>query len=316
MDKVLVIPSIRKDCIERFFANWQECGDWDRVILVEDNPEKTFFVNVDEHYSWKEINEILGDKSWIISRRDSAIRCFGFYMASKTDANYVLTLDDDCYPDGEFPIFAHHINKIENQRKWTESVPGMRTRGLPYQSLGEMHNVIANMGLWSNIPDFDAIQSLNNLELAIGGGFEPPKGNRIVPNGQYTAICGMNLCFNAQYACLFYFPLMGQGQPYKRFDDIWMGIILKKIIDHLRLCISIGEPFVEHQKASNVFDNLIKEAPGVKMNEDFWWIIDEIELTASSPLDCMKQIGLGLQNQKDEYLNRLGSAIGVWCSLF
>ena len=30
------------------------------------------------HFSWTEIDKILGYDSWIISREDSAIRCFGF----------------------------------------------------------------------------------------------------------------------------------------------------------------------------------------------------------------------------------------------
>jgi reversibly glycosylated polypeptide / UDP-arabinopyranose mutase len=121
---------------------------------------------------------------------------------------------------------------------------------------------------------------------------------------------------------LAYFPLMGQDQPYSRFDDIWFGIIFKKIIDHLGWNVSVGEPFVSHQKASNVFTNLKKEAPGIETNEIFWEFIDSIKLgDTKTPIDCMIEIGSSLEtgmhrSDLSEYMSKLGKAILAWTSLF
>src|ERR1700733_12005465 len=288
MKKVLVIPSIREDCFNRFMKAWKTIsdvftwkGDWDEVILVEDNPTRTFESINCLHYAWDDIKKIAKESSWIFSKRDSAIRSFGFLMAYRNGADYILTLDDDCYPYHDDPIFESHIKVMESFEKWTCSLPRKRTRGLPYHNNGRLDTVVANMGLWTGYPDFDAVQSLSCPITASNGQFYPDLaliGNRVIPSNQYFPLCGMNFCFKREVAPLAYFPLMGQDQPYSRFNDIWFGIIFKKIIDHLGRNVSVGEPFVDHKKASNVFTNLKKEAPGIEKNETFWQDIDAVRL--------------------------------------
>lgn len=306
--KILVIPSIRKECLENFLIAWRDKGDWDKIIVIEDNPEKTFALRDIDHYCWQDIEKY--KNHFIFSRRDSAIRCFGFYLAYKEGAEYSLTLDDDCYPI-DYPIFQKHIDIINGYTKWTNSC-GIRSRGIPYNNLGKLDSVIANMGLWTNNADFDAIGMFTNENNY----FQPPKGNKLIPNGQYFPLCGMHFCFKTKYTPLFYFPLMGEGYPYRRFDDIWSGIVAKKVIDHLKLHISVGKPFVEHKKTSNKFTNLIKEAPGIEANEYFWELIDNIKLSSSNMLDCLLEISDNLQTNKDCYFNKLGVALESWTTLF
>jgi reversibly glycosylated polypeptide/UDP-arabinopyranose mutase len=313
--KVLVIPSCREVCLKAFLAAWRDLGDWDEIVLVEDNPTKTFDVKVDAHYSWAEIEETLGGHARIISRRDSAIRSFGFLMALRRGATHILTLDDDCYPHSTTPIFQAHLDRIETTPRWIPSVPGMRTRGMPYVNIGTAEHVVASMGLWSRIPDLDAIQSLNNLDFATNGQYQPPPGSRLIPAGQYLPVCGMNLCFKAEMVPLLFFPKMGEGSPYRRFDDIWAGIIFKRIIDHLGFALSVGEPFVAHQRASCIFTNLVKEAPGVAANETFWESVDRIPLTAKTPVDCLRELGFGLTSNSDAYIRDLGEYLQTWADL-
>jgi reversibly glycosylated polypeptide / UDP-arabinopyranose mutase len=330
MKKILVVPSIREDSFNDFMKAWnplnsykdEQKGDWDEVILIEDNPERTFKTNYDIiHYSWKEIQENCGNNAWIFSKRDSAIRCYGFYMAYHSGADYILTLDDDCYPYHDEPIFNRHIEIMNSYERWTTSCGNMRTRGLPYKNKGKLESVVSNMGLWSGIPDLDAIGTLYNSDLDYFGEFKPPEyGNKLIPNGQYYPHCAMNFCFKREVAPLAYFPLMGQDQPYSRFDDIWFGIIFKKICDHLGLSVSVGEPFVEHKRASNVFTNLKKEAPGIEANETLWMCIDSCSLTKTTPKECMIQMGAQLENEQEilsnGYVSRLGKAMQIWASLF
>jgi hypothetical protein len=115
-----------------------------------------------------------------------------------------------------------------------------------------------------------------------------------------------------------YFPPMGQGSPYARFDDIWAGLVVQRICRHLRLSIVCGHPVVEHRRASNPFANLVKEAPGIGANESMWAVIDEVPLSGRDPLTCMREMGAALRDHAsgDDYLRRWGSAILEWCRLF
>ena len=318
----LVIPTIREDCIEQFLEAWDvEKDNWSAIIVIEDNPTKSFKLpDYCTHYSWEEIEEELGDDSWIISRRDSAIRSFGFYIAYTLGADTIYTLDDDCYPPDEQALnpskcfINGHERAFTFHKKWTELVPGCRSRGMPYINKGEL-DVSLNVGLWSGIPDLDSIQTLSGDKWGgLGSGRD---AHRIIPQGQYFPMCGMNLAFKREMTPLMYFPLMGEDSPYRRFDDIWCGIVMKKVADQLGMNVSCGNPLVEHKRASDPFVNLVKEAPGIATNEHFWETIDQIDITdIHEPIRCMQQIGSELMENSDTYLQKVGKAIGIWAGLF
>lgn len=324
--RVLVIPSIREDCLVEFMRRWQGRGGWDTVVLVEDNPEKSFRVpGIDYHYSWKEIEATLGAAHWIISRRDSAIRAFGFYVAWWLGADYVLTLDDDCYPSDEsctaLPLFQAHLRSMLNHSVWTKSLPGRRTRGLPYRNLGVLDNVRMNVGLWTGAGDPDAIEALTRVGAGETDTFpDPPPGSWIVPVGQLIPVCSMNICVSREAIPLCYYPPMGKGQRYARFDDIWMGIIAKYACDSLRWGIAVGEPWVRHSRASDPFVNLTKEAPGIALNETLWEEIMAFHYYAIDPLVWMAELGKTLEAAKAghdiDYTRALGRALQVWAKLF
>lgn len=307
----LVVPSIREEHLKTFIDQWREEDhlltiNLDNLIVIEDNKEKTFNLDIQHHYSWKEIDEDLKGDSFMISRKDSAIRCYGFLVAYRLGATHIFTLDDDCYPIPGENFFTTHMSNVELASHWTETA-GVRTRGIPYYNKGRLTNVVANMGLWDGVPDYDAVQTLSGQEK-----LTLPLTTRIMPHSQYMPVCGMNLMFKREVAVLSYFPLMDE---YKRFDDIWFGIIFKKICDHLRLLISCGRPFVNHMRASDPFTNLIKESKGIQLNETFWQDVDAIPLTADTPIGCMIEVGNALM-ARDGYLRRLGEAIKVWVRYF
>jgi reversibly glycosylated polypeptide/UDP-arabinopyranose mutase len=309
--RALVVPTIRLASIKNFLDLWNPVKDWDVTIIVEDNPEKTFDIDVDYHFSWKDIDNDLLEDSWIISRRDSSIRSYGFYKAYQMGADYIFTLDDDCLPLKNQKFCQEHVDNLEKTSKWCESVLGFRTRGIPYKNLGLLKNVVFSMGLWEGVPDFDAIHMLADcvgpLRLT---------ETRVMPRGQYFPFCGMNFAFKREVTPMCLFALMGQGSPFGRFDDIWFGVICKKICDHLNYFITCGKPYIYHSKASDAFNNLVKEAPGIKFNENFWQIVDDIVLTGSTSVDCMKEIGDALEKQDEEYLKKFGKAIQIWSNLF
>jgi reversibly glycosylated polypeptide / UDP-arabinopyranose mutase len=312
---LLVVPSCRATGLEAFFEAWDGKGGWDAALVVEDGPERTFRLPPGaHHYSWREVGAALGADHAIISRRDSACRCFGFLWAWWNGYDHVLTLDDDCHPHGgQEHLAGLHRLALAGQPRWRSSVPGLRVRGIPYRNKGRLADVVCNVGLWSNNPDFDAPTS---LVLGDGAGFEPPGGSRVVPAGQYVPVCGMNLFLERRALPLAYFPPMGEGSPFRRFDDIWAGVLLKRGLDHLGWRLAVGEPFVRHTRASDPFQNLTKEAGGIAANETFWEAVDALPLTASDPVAVAAELGKGLAGHADHYLARLGSALGTWARLF
>lgn len=313
---VLVIPSIRQTQLTEFFEAWGGRGGWDTVVVVEDNETKSFHLGdkAQHHFSHKEIVEDLGDDSWIISRKDSAIRSFGFIKAYELGADRIITLDDDVRPHrgGYNSTLAAAFEESLVHPVWVESVPGRRTRGLPYINRGAVGNVVAGFGFWANVCDDDAPCTLVNRP----GYFEPPQGARLIPHGQLTPICGMSLYFRREFTPLAYFPLMGEGQPYRRMDDIWFGITAKHIADHLGWYVSAGGPVIEHVRASDPFKNLVAEAPGIAANEKYWEIVRAVKLTKTSATACVQELGEALQDHDDAYVRKWGRALVVWGAKF
>jgi hypothetical protein len=315
----LVVPTNSADRLAEFLAAWAP-WPWDRIVVVQDAPEADIRVPDTleavaaerlEVFSWAEIDTMLSDPS-IISRQDSAIRSFGFWHAWATGAEIIFTLDDDCFPAGE-DIVGRHRDNLYRTQAWQSSVPGMHVRGLPYRNAGVLRDVHLSMGLWRGCPDLDAITTLAGAQT---GASIAGIGTRVMPSAQYFPMSGMNLAFRREVACLMYFPPMGLGQPYGRFDDIWCGIVLQRIFRHLSYSIVCGLPLVDHRRASNPFVNLVKEAPGVAANEHVWKTVDAVELSGNDPRSCMQEMGAALGASDDEYVSRWGQAIAAWCALF
>jgi hypothetical protein len=128
----------------------------------------------------------------------------------------------------------------------------------------------------------------------------------------------MNLAFKPEVAAAMYFAPSGPDQPYDRFDDIWMGIIAKKVFDHLNLRVSTGFPQIIHDRASDPFKNLIKEAPGIEANEGFWQDIDSLPITGQSIADCIEQVAAHMTltpYRSEDYFRSYGQSLKAWLLL-
>ncbi len=225
--------------------------------------------------------------------------------------------------------------------KWFNTLNSVRPRGVPYKSLGKRH-VHVNHGIWQGVLDYDAPQQLVDPVPEVY-----THDNRIVPHGAYHPFCGMNVMWRREAIPLSYHLLMGKRMhnldyekavpvdkavliplPFDRFGDIWCGIIQKKVCDHLGWVVSTGTPYIHHDRASDPFANLRKEANGIQVNEWMWKAIDEIELTdyERTAAACYGFIGSCVRKLWDrdepgarehmEYFELLGSAMQTWAGLF
>lgn len=319
----LVIPTIRN---LDFLQEWKEQFSDVEIVVCEDHPKKEIQMpKVGKkvyHYSWKEIDQDLGKNGWIIPRRVSGIRNYGFIKAYQMGADVIITIDDDCYPVKNHKLIKQHILNLSLNapEKWTNTYPDIRhmyTRGMPYLNRKEQQVVISH-GLWTNVLDFDAPTHLQKLD------FKAELAEhflQIIPNGAYYPMCSMNLAFRREVTSLMYFPLMGEDKKenkwgYDRFDDIWAGIFSKKILDHLGLGVVNGAPFVEHKKASNVFSNLKKEAAGIEVNESLWKSVDSVKLTKKTAISAYQELINKVDFPNEDYFFKLKEAVLIWLAYF
>jgi reversibly glycosylated polypeptide/UDP-arabinopyranose mutase len=139
----------------------------------------------------------------------------------------------------------------------------------------------------------------------------------LIGRGSYFPMSGMNLAFRASFAPAMWFPLMGRGWPFDRFDDIWAGVLAKRVADHLGFGMISGDPTVEHRRASNVFANLRKEAAGIEANETFWRAVDSVALDADATTVAGAYLQLSERLPLDgPYFEKLRTGMAVWASLF
>jgi len=371
----LVVPTIRENSMKDFIDRWRDIGLFEAVdlMVMEDNPTKTFtlpsLVSKSEqeaaekgqatdrnsyHLSWEDIAADLGENEWIIPRRSDTVRSFAYWKAWKLGYKFIMTLDDDCYPCGEKDgvtytgqaFVGEHLRQLTQRTKWFNTLNSVKPRGIPFFNHGVCDNVIVNHGLWTNVLDYDAPTQLA-APVAEKFSFD----SKVIPNGLYFPMCGMNVMWKAEATPLMYHLLMGKRKsafpgmstdkdglvklPFDRFGDIWAGILMKKVADHLRLSVATGMPYIRHERASNPFTNLKKEANGIEVNEGFWMYVDKIALNGSHELDVIyEQIGLWFQGEcgdetvpmitqvfkefaeHEEYFVLLGKAMVQWARLF
>lgn len=318
--KALVIPSNRPEHLRQFFEAWRATADWDLAVVVFDGQKASLdkaSLDIDCLASdrplyvvdWSDIDRRLGDDAWIISRCSSGVRVFGYLVAAQAGAEVIVTTDDDCLPAGS-RLCERHLANLFAMPAWTSSVPGVMVRGVPYRNPGRLDSVAINVGLWQTVADYDAPRSL--VENADRIEFRPQVFDRVIPAGQYVPASSMNLAFRREALPLMYMPLMGRRQRFDRFEDIWCGVIAKRVCDRIGWHVAVGHPVVDHHRASNPFVNLVKEAAGIAANEWFWERIDRIELASGDAAGCMREIGLALESDADDYLANLGRAIQRW----
>ncbi len=334
---LLVVPSIRLASFTRFINEWRPTGLFDRVslCLIEDNPTKTF-TTPDEcvyHFSWEDIDAM--EWAWIVPRRSDTVRSFGYWWAHVQGFKYLQTLDDDCYPEpGYEDLDLQHLALLDGRTRWFNTLNSVRPRGTPYYNLGS-RPVHVNHGLWTNVLDYDAPQQLVNPVPEVF-----THDNRIVPHGSYFSFCGMNATWKREAFVLSYHLLMGQMTDRKRvkrhphfegphlkklvmdrMGDIFSGIIMKKVADRLQWSVSSGTPYIHHDRASNVFSNLRKEAAGIEVGEWFWERIDQVDLSTvnPNPVDCYHAVGNAVGRfggEHEEYWAELSEAMVTWADLF
>lgn len=317
-DVAIVVPTVRSQQIQFFLSSWDWGSTSYDILVIEDNPKPSISLpNYALHYSWQDIDEDLGEFSWIIPRRTDCIRSYGFLKALGMGAKVIITLDDDCLPSGSrgHAFVRKHVDELNirhSQDAWDTLIMGAHQRGMPTKQDRRWMTAV-NVGLWEDNLDLSAAQRVvgvpGNVTL-----FE----DSFIPHHRYVPMCGMNLSFPRWWTYAMYFLLMGKGYPFDRFGDIWCGVFSKRMCDHLRLNMVYGHPHVRHAGLSNAMKSLVKEAPGTAAHEHLWSYIDETLLTANNVSGSYLQLADAIEDyphHSDGYWDKLAEAMRIWVKL-
>ncbi len=318
MRAAVVVPTNRPERIIQFIEAWEPQFHRDnvRLLVVEDADTPMPLPEWVEHYHRGCIAQYLGDKANCIPTRSGGIRNFGFWLAClDTTIDMIVSLDDDVLPLDGVDFLGEHWRMMETPRpvRWWPVLGDLKLRGFPHgEKVGR--KPVLNHGLWQGFPDVDALTQMSEEDCPslLEQANRTVPYSMVIPKGCYYTQCGMNVAFRRDIAPFMYFPKLPDGM--RRFDDIWCGVILKRIADLFGWVVTSGQPMLRHDRASNPLANLRQEWLGYGLNETFWQTVDRVP-KAGSPLSTYRDIAVTLASTYPQ-LEETARHMRTWAGLF
>jgi len=360
-DICVIVPTIREyECVREYVANARRHGfDTDRlhfVLVTEDFCDtagmESMLAELDvsgdvfdgsAREAWFAEHEI-EEYDHLIPEASHAQTSFGLLYLWAGEFEYGLFIDDDTLPHEDTDFFGTHmdnlhyqgsVESVESDQRWVnvlyQTDTDLYPRGYPYSAMDEavqteqttVSEVVASQGLWTNVPDLDAVRILMDGDLDgqaqtrldaddYGEDF-------VAAPGQYLTVCSMNLAFKREIVPAFYqLPMDDNPWDVGRFDDIWSGVFLKRAADLLDKQIYNGAPLCEHNKAPrSTFGDLANEVAGLELNEHVWELTDRVS-EAESFADAFDRMAAELlaaetaDYENGEFLTYVGEHIHDW----
>lgn len=262
----VVVPTCRPLRYLEFVQDWKALFHQHdvRLITVFDGDDP-YVKDSGEDGKTFELRTIMGDYEDCITNHNGGVRNLGFAYVAKflPDVETIITLDDDVIPMGD-PI-QDHLDILDSYgpTSWMPTCSEF-TRGFPY-AVREESEIVLSHGVWDGVADWDA-----PTQLVLGEQREVTFSKAIVPKGVLFPMCIMNVAFKRKLLPYMYQAPAAPDLGVGRMDDIFCGILCKREMDKLNWAAATGYSVVYHTRASNVFENLKKEALGIQLNETFW----------------------------------------------
>ena len=331
-DTCVIVPTIREyECVEAYVENARDHGfDTDRLEFVlvtedfcdtEDMERMLDDLGVDGEVfdgtrrdEWFD-EQGVGAYDHLIPEASHAQTSFGLLYMWANDFEYGVFIDDDTLPHDDVDFFGTHmrnlghegeIEQVSSDEEWVnvlyQSDHDLYPRGYPYAAMdetvetetAEVDEVVASQGLWTNVPDLDAVRILMDGDLQGQAQTRTTAGDYgtdfVAAPGQYLTVCSMNLAFRREVIPAFYqLPMDDNRWDVGRFDDIWSGLFLKRAADVLGKQIYNGDPLCEHNKAPrSTFSDLTNEVHGLELNEHVWEVVDDVGGDADTYADVFR----------------------------
>jgi len=345
MKSCVIVPTIRR------FKEWNKYSDnfrkfnhdYDLLVIGEEEhvntetmPEGEFF-GIQERGAWFK-SRGLENFEQLIPKKSHAETSFGLLVAHER-GNYdmIVFIDDDTLPYNDEDFIGTHWQNLNLKRaktfsssaKWINAINPLGTkfypRGFPYnkreleanieeRECNFNRNIVVSQGLWQNVPDLNARDylTIKERDLCVNFPFVTDKDN-------WITVCSMNLAFRPEVIPAFYQLPMGE-RNVDRFDDIWSGFFLKKILDHMDRYMISGPPLCNHNKFPRSLEfDIKKEDLGIKMNEELYKALERIDLRRTDYLNNYQRIASELPkkipNDFKDYFSFLSKKMLSWTEL-
>jgi hypothetical protein len=369
-DVCVVVPTIREpECVRSYVANARQHGfDTDRLfvllvteefcdtdgmdaMLEEEGVDGAVF-DGPARDAWFEDHDV-AEYSHLIPEASHAQTSFGLLYLWAEGFEHGVFIDDDTRPIDEWDFFGRHLRNLSydgdvlelgSDTRWVNVLHeraddhGLYPRGFPYGAMGEtttsrrvrVSNVVASQGLWTNVPDLDAVRILMDGDLrgqATTRTAADDYGEEFVTApGDYLTVCSMNLAFSRDVVPAFYqLPMDDNEWGVGRFDDIWSGVFLKRAADLVGDAVLSGYPLCRHDKAPRpTFDDLNAEVPGLELNEHLWEVADGVSVPVETGggAEAYAQVYRALADRLADgdfsewtngaFFNHVGDRMGEW----
>ncbi len=353
-------PAVVSDYIKNAAGRGFDTGKLHLLVITEDSVEKRLYESeakdfgasidvynqADRERFFKDFN--ISKYSMLIPKKSHAETSFGLlYLWVHKEFEYAFLIDDDTEPHPKFNFFGEHISnlnysgevtEVSSDKRWVNVLHdnyanrGLYPRGYPYSKMGETNtklrkrvktgDVWISQGLWTNVPDLDAIRILMDGDLNGQAktrlSADDFKENFVVARDNFLTVCSMNLALRREIVPFFYqFPMDDNRWRIGRFDDIWSGIIAKKALDILGKDIITGFPLCIHNKAMrSTFKDVNAEAPGYESNEHFSETVSAYSHATGDVFELAR--GLARKVSDDgvtEFTRYCGDYFGKWVEM-
>lgn len=261
----VVVPTIRPEGYHAFRERWAEQFAKHDVIEVTVWDGEYPTITVDGLPTEREV-----EGRELVANFCAGVRNLGFLYVVQhlPEVEYIVTLDDDMSPDGD--TIGDHIAVLQKRLpiSWFSHSEDVYMRGFPYGVRQEAPVMISH-GIWQLNPDYDAPTQLLNNNAPHSTYYRGA-----IPKGAHFNFCGMNVAFRREALPYVYYAPVGDFKGAERFDDIFAGLWIKRDFDDNEWAIATGYASCIHERASNVFVNLEKEAVGIRHMEEIWKDLD------------------------------------------
>lgn len=229
-------------------------------------------------------------------------RNVGYLLAWMTDADLVISVDDDNFPvDPNF--FAEHSivargpapgRVVNGPGAWWNPCEALDVmpapaypRGFPFAPRGTgiaasaedfattIADVRVNAGLWLGEPDIDAMTRLT-MHPAVTG---LRKSETILGPGVWCPVNSQNTALHADVLPAYYFTRMGYrlgDQVFDRYADIFSGYFVQACCKHFGHAVRFGTPLVDHRRNEHsLLRDLRQELYPLMLLEDLLpWLLE------------------------------------------
>jgi hypothetical protein len=186
----------------------------------------------------------------------------------------------------------------------------------------ESGRIVLNMGLWTGVPDADAITHLYQPVTSLG--LKSDEDDQIMlGTGVFCPINTQNTAFHRSVLPCYYYMRMGLrvgGLVLDRYGDIWSGYFAKKVIDWMGDRVSVGRPLTHHRRnLHDLFKDLQVELMGMILTEKIVEFLEKCPLDSKTYRDAYLELAEKLSKESfDErpvikrYIGKLTEAMRIW----